>query len=106
MAARARLAAGGLQVVTVSLDEPEGRAADDLCHSNLVSADVRATLSLFRSPDDGGETELMLDRNGDVRARWTARQPSGPPDSGTLIAEAARAARFAVTAPSHAGHGE
>jgi putative copper export protein/mono/diheme cytochrome c family protein len=106
MAARARLAAGGLQVVTVSLDEPEGRAADDLCHSNLVWADVRATLSLFRSPDDGGETELMLDRNGDVRARWTARQPSGPPDSGTLIAEAARAARFAVTAPSHAGHGE
>jgi putative copper export protein/mono/diheme cytochrome c family protein len=106
MAARARLVAGGLQVLTVSLDEPEGRAADDLCHSIRISAEVRATLSLFRGPDDGGETELMLDRNGDVRAHWTARQPSVPPDSGTLLAEAARAARFAAAAPSHAAHAE
>jgi hypothetical protein len=63
-------------------------------------------LRLFRVRDDGGETELMLDRNGDVRARWTARQPGGLPDSGTLIVEAKSAARFAVAAPSHAGHGQ
>jgi hypothetical protein len=26
--------------------------------------------------DDGGETELMLDRNGNIRARWTATGPA------------------------------
>jgi putative copper resistance protein D len=106
IAAQPRLASGGLQVLAVSLGEPEGPVADRPSLGIRASAGVQAMLGLFRSPDDAGESELMLDRNGDVRARWTARQPHGLPDSGTLIAAAARAARFAVAAPSHAGHGQ
>ena len=102
-AAGQRLAAGGLRVLVISLGEPEGGQAD---FSIQVSGGMKTILKLFRTPDDGGETELMLDQNGDVRARWTAHQPGGLPDSETLIAEAARAARFAVAAPSHAGHGQ
>jgi len=67
-----------------------------------VAAKVAAALSLFRNDADGGETELMLDRNGNVRARWTAGNIA-PPE--TLAADALTVARFAGAAPNHAGHG-
>ena len=69
-----------------------------------VSADVAASLALFRAPGDGGETDLMLDRAGAVRARWTLSGPGGLPDAKALIADAARVARFAAAPASHAGH--
>ncbi|MGH7030808.1 MAG: hypothetical protein ACREEZ_10315, partial [Stellaceae bacterium] len=60
--------------------------------------------ALFRSPDDGGETLLLLDRAGNPRARWTRGETGGLPDAATLLADAARAARFAAAPASHAGH--
>jgi putative copper resistance protein D len=68
-----------------------------------VSGDVRHMLTLFRSPNDGGETELLLDRNGSVRARWTAH--AGLADAATLSADAVRVARIPAAAANHAGHG-
>lgn len=102
---RQRLTAAGLQVLAVEL----GEAADEAPHvdgANLplivrVAGDVRAALSLFRAPANGNETELILDKNGDVRARWTS---TNLPDLDTLIGIAARIAHAAVAAPSHAGH--
>ena len=69
-----------------------------------AGAEVSFTLALFRDPDDGGETDLLLDRSGDVRARWTAAWPLGFPDAAALAADAARAAEFATAPESHAGH--
>lgn len=65
--------------------------------------DVRAALALFRTSKDGDETELMLDRGANVRARWTAS--GGLADSNTLLADAARVATIPVAAANHAGHG-
>lgn len=70
-----------------------------------VSDDVRATLELFRLPNDGGETELMLDRNGSVRARWTAGGKEGLAGGDTLLADAASVAKIPAAAANHAGHG-
>jgi hypothetical protein len=69
-----------------------------------VSTEVNSALKLFRAAEDGGETELLLDRAGNIRARWTSHMPGGlaPPD--VLIADAERVGRIAVTTPSHAGH--
>ncbi len=69
-----------------------------------VSQDVRIALALFRSPSDGDETELMLDRSGNVRLRWTARGAGGLADTATLLADAARVATIPVAAANHAGH--
>jgi len=95
-----RLAAAGLHVVAVALGPTTGKAPPIVG----VSQDVRAALALFRSPADGGETELMLDRGGNVRARWTARGVTGLADAGTLLSDTARVARIAVAAANHAGH--
>ena len=65
-----------------------------------ISSEVISTLALFRAPADGGETELMLDRAGNIRARWTAAGRRGLPDADTLGADADRVARLAVTAQS------
>ena len=62
-----------------------------------------AALALFRAAEDGGETELMLDRAGNVRASWTSSIPGLAPP-GALIADAEQVAQAAVAAPSHAGH--
>ncbi len=69
-----------------------------------VAADVAAALDLFREPDDGGETDLLLDRAGNIRARWTAAGAGGLPDAATLVADAAAAARFPAAPENHAGH--
>jgi len=54
----------------------------------------RRSLALFRTPDDGDETDLLLDRAGSPRARWSG---SGAlPDAETIVADAARVAQFPV----------
>jgi len=106
VAAQPRLADAGLHVIAVSLTGPkkalEGGAPTPVMVD--VSADVIKALEIFQTAADAGETYLMLDRGGNVRARWTAAEAGGLPDTATLVADAARAARFAVAAPSHAGH--
>lgn len=102
-----RFTAAGLHILAVDLQRAEKGGQDEGTRPPLVVARsdaVRQTLALFRTPNDGGESELLLDRNGDVRARWTAEKPGELPDAQVLIADAARAASFAVAAPSHAGH--
>lgn len=105
-AAQPDLAAARLQVIAVGLgataDETgEGASAPFVVR---VSREVTAALALFRTAGDGGETELMLDRAGNVRARWTGDMPGGPAQPGALIADAKRLAHTPVAAPAHAGH--
>jgi len=69
-----------------------------------VSTEVSAALAMFRTPDDGGETELLLDRAGNVRARWAVNLAGGLASPTTLLADAERVAQIAIVAPSHAGH--
>jgi hypothetical protein len=72
---------------------------------NVTTAkDIGSALALFVSPKDGGETELLLDRGGNVRARWTAAR--GLADGTTLVADVARVASIPVAAANHAGHGQ
>jgi putative copper resistance protein D len=105
-ASRRHMADAGLRLIAVELGEtedPAPGAGNDRSPLVVLSRDARAALALFRAPQDGGETALLLDRNAEVRARWTAGRL---PTVDMLIADAARAARFAVAAPSHAGHAE
>ena len=96
-----------LRVVAVGLVAPsEGaseRRAAPPCVVDVTS-EVISTLTLFRAVEDGGETELMLDRGANVRARWTSAMHGGLPSPVTLIATAQRVARIALAAPSHASH--
>jgi putative copper resistance protein D len=69
-----------------------------------VSPAVVDMLALFRTPNDGGETDLLLDRVGNVRARWTANMRGGLAAPPILIADAERVARIAEAVRSHAGH--
>jgi putative copper resistance protein D len=100
------LTRAGLNLIAVAIGrharEPEQSTA--LPFVVDVSADVGSVLALFRPPTDGAETELMIDRGGDVRGRWSAGGAGGLPDVTTLVADAERVARIAVAAPSHAGH--
>lgn len=95
-----RLAAAGLQVVAVGL----GPSTDKAPLIVEVADDVRATLALFRSATDGGDTELMLDRGANIRARWTASGAGGLADAAALLADAVRVASIPVAAANHAGH--
>jgi len=95
-----RLVAAGLPVIAVDL----GPSTDKAPLLVEVSDDVRAMLALFRSPNDGGETEFMLDRGANIRARWTAIGSSGLADAATLLGDAARVASIPVAAANHAGH--
>jgi hypothetical protein len=98
---QAQLAAAGLHVIAVEVDRSAAKAP----LSVEVSDDVRAALGLFRSGSDGAETELMLDRGANVRARWTASGASGLADVATLLNDAVRVAKIPVAAANHAGHG-
>jgi copper resistance protein D len=92
------LAGAGLRVIAVVLGGPA-------VNSSLivrVSAEIVPALALFRTPGDGGETDLLLDRRGDIRARWTAAGDSGLPNAAALIAAARRGA--VAAAARHAGH--
>ena len=96
-----RLTAAGLRVVAVGL----GSSTDKAPLIVDVAHNVRTALALFRSSKDGGETELMLDRGGNVRARWTASGPGSLADPGTLVSDAMRVKSIPVAAANHAGHG-
>jgi hypothetical protein len=69
-----------------------------------VSSEASSTLALFRAAEDGGETELLLDRAGNLRARWTSDMPGGLAPGDVLVADAGRVDRIAAATPSHAGH--
>ena len=105
--AQPRLGAAGLQVVAVGL----GVSPDETSEGNRtppfvvsVSSEVSSALALFRAAEDGGETELLLDRAGKIRARWSSDMPGGLAATDLLIADAERVGRIAVANPSHAGH--
>jgi putative copper resistance protein D len=96
-AAQSQFHAAGLQVVAVSLaSAPEATAEEGLRLVVGVSSDAVATLELFRAADDGGETELMLDRAGGIRAYWTLNMPSGLPPPDAVVMQAEQIARTGV----------
>ena len=97
-----RLGTAGLHVIAVGL----GKSTVEAPFVVDASDDVRATLALFRSSKDGGETELMLDRNGSVRARWTEGGAGKLADGPTLLADAVRISKIPVAAANHAGHAQ
>jgi putative copper resistance protein D len=106
-AAQPLLASAGLLVVAVGLgtsrdETPEGNRTPPFVVP--VSSEVSSALALFRAAEDGGETELLLDRAGKIRARWTNNMPGGVAPPGTLVADAERVARISITAPDHAAH--
>jgi len=106
-AAQSSLDAAGLRVIAVGLgvsSEETGQGAGSPPFVVTVLSEVSAALALFRAPDDGGDTELMLDRRGAVSARWTSKTPGGLAPPAVLIADAERVGRSTVAAPSHAGH--
>ena len=110
MTQKSRLTAAALGVIAVDLGQSTAKATPNSGASPpfvvKVSDDVRATLALFRSKTDGGETDLMLDRGANVRARWTKDGRRGLADPNTLISDAIRVASIPVAAANHAGHGE
>jgi hypothetical protein len=104
-AAQPLLGAAGPLVVAVGLgaspdETSEGKRTPPFVVG--VSPEASSALALFRSAEDGGETELLLDRAGKIRARWT--MPGGLAPTDVLIADAERVGRIAVAIPSHAGH--
>ena len=105
-ASQEAVARAGLTVVAVEIG-PQPREGEPkkapLPFVVEVSPGVGSVLALFRAPTDGGETELLLDRGGELRASWTDA-PGGLGDVATLLADAALVARLAAAAPSHAGH--
>ena len=105
-AAHEQLAMAGLPLVAVAVAPlarrlPEGLPAPEIY---APPPDVAAALALFRDPGDGGETDLLLDRAGRVRARWIATDPGGLPDAALIAADAAQAARLPRPPETHAGH--
>jgi hypothetical protein len=106
-AAQPSLGSAGLRVVAVGV----GASPDETSEGNRappfvvrVSSEVSSALVLFRAAEDGGETELLLDRGGEIRARWTCDMAGGLAPADVLIADAERVGRIAPASPSHAGH--
>ncbi|HVR11142.1 MAG TPA: copper homeostasis membrane protein CopD [Thermoanaerobaculia bacterium] len=106
-AAQPRLGTTGLQVLAVGV----GTSPDVTSESSRaapfvvgVSSEASSALALFRAAEDGGETELLLDRAGNLRARWTSDMPGGLAPSDVLVADAGQVDRIAAATPSHAGH--
>ena len=95
----ASLASAGLHIIAAGVDASKAK----IPLSVDVSDDVRAVLGLFQSRD-GGETELMLDRGANVRARWTSSGASGLAPVATLLSDAVRVNKIPVAAANHAGH--
>ena len=107
-AARSRLAAVGLSILAVDLGEapaPFAEAAPAPPFVAAAAADVVASLRLFAPSEPSRAAELLLDRAGNVRARWASESPVGLADPAALAAAAERVARLPAAAPSHAGHG-
>ncbi len=103
-AVQTSLAATGLKVVPIILDRPETPDTEPTAPLVGVSAGTAAALALFRAADDGGETDLLLDRSGDVRARWTARGSTGVVTDRSLAADVDRIKNIPARVQAHAGH--
>jgi copper resistance protein D len=105
LAATQKQTASGLRILAVDL-VPAATPLETEPPAPLVgvSADVAAALALFRAGGDGGETDLLLDRASDLRARWTFSGPDALPEPAALAAAAARVAQFPAAPLSHAGH--
>jgi len=104
-AAQAKFSDAGLRVIAVGLYSPPQETGERaLPYVVEVSSGVISTLELFRATNDGGETELMLDRAGNIRGRWSSNIPRGPAPAETLIVDAERIARTAEVPAAHAGH--
>jgi putative copper resistance protein D len=104
-AAQPQLGAAGLHVIAVSLGpapEPISEEGPPLIVG--VSPEALATLALFRSADDGGETELLLDRAGDIRFRWTRSMPGELPAPDAVAMHAEHIAQTAPVTADHVGH--
>ncbi len=105
LATAQRKAAGSLRILAVDLSPaPTPLETETSAPLVGVSAGVAAALALFRAGGDGGETDLLLDRAGNLRARWTFSGPDALPDPAVLAAAAARVAQFPAAPISHAGH--
>ncbi len=104
LAAVPQQSGGRLSIVAVALT-PAAAPGDAEQPVPLVgvSADVVSTLSLFDAGNQG-ETDLLLDRAGNLRARWTESSPGGLPDAAAMAAAAVEAARFPAAPVNHAGH--
>jgi putative copper export protein/mono/diheme cytochrome c family protein len=104
-AAQSQFGAVGLQIIAVSpAPAPEANPEEGLPLAVRVSSDVLATLALFRVADDGGATELLLDRAGDIRARWTRNMPGGLPAPDMVAMHAEHIAQTASATADHMGH--
>ena len=104
-AAQPQFGTAELQVIAVALGpapEPISEEGSPLIVG--VSAEAVVTLALFRRADDGGETELLLDRAGDIRARWALTMPDGLPPPAALVADAQRVGQMPAPIPAHLGH--
>jgi hypothetical protein len=95
--------ASAFHVVALELG-PTTTNAESRAPLVIANADVKSVLALFRASDDGGETDLLLDRAGDVRARWTASGTGGVATGRALTADVDRLKDIPVGAASHAGH--
>ena len=104
-AAQSRSGAAPLRIIVVDLAAEAASRAETAPPPPLVTVapDVAATLKLFRTPADGSETDLMLDRAGNVRARW-ATGKGGVPDAETLAKDAYLVAQIPASPENHAGH--
>ena len=106
-AASPALDAARLRVIAIELGASPDEASKGQGATRFavgVSPEVSTALMLFRTAGDGGETELLLDRAGNIRARWTSNMATGPAPPATLIADAERVGRIAAARPNHAGH--
>ncbi len=103
--AQSRSGAAPLRIIVVDLAAEAASRAETAPPPPLVTVapDVAATLKLFRTPADGAETDLMLDRAGNVRARW-ATGKGGVPDAETLAKDAYLVAQIPASPENHAGH--
>jgi putative copper resistance protein D len=102
-AAQSQFGTVGLHVIGVELSPIPELAPEERPPSMVgVSSEVISALALFRGTDDGGETELMLDRAGGIRARWMRNMPGGLASPDLLVVHAAHIIGPALATPSHA----
>ena len=102
LAAQQYSAANGLHVVAIELGPAKAEVRAPLV---MADAGIKSVLAMFGAGDDGGETDLLLDRSGDVRARWTANGAVGVATSPGLAADVDRIKDVSGgSSESHTGH--
>jgi hypothetical protein len=93
-AAQPTLSAARLRIRPIGLSPAPGANSEDGPPLIVgVSPEAPATLALSSSADDRGETELLLDRAVDIRARRTLSMPGGLSRLDTVAMPAARIAQ-------------